>query len=322
MADKIYTRLKDELSGVKKDVLLKNFTTYKIGGPAKYFFISRKVDDLLRAIGVAGKLKIPLFILGGGSNLLISDKGFAGLVIKIENDNIEINKNRIVAGAGMNLTRLAYFAESKNLSGIEWATGIPGTLGGAIYGNAQAFGTKISDSVSEVEALDIKKLEVKRITNKQCRFSLKSSIFKKDKRLIIISSALDLKKDSKKNINKRIREFLDYRKTKHPIALPSAGSTFVNPVIKIKNKKLLAEFPELKEYNEKGVIPAGYMIAKCGLAGKRIGKAKISEQHANFIVNTGAAKAKEVLALINLARSKVKNKFGVSLETEVQFVGL
>ena len=123
------------------------------------------------------------------------------------------------------------------------------------------------------------------------------------------------------NIKNKIKEFLDYRKTRHPIDFPSAGSTFVNPEKKIKNKKLLEKFPELKEYNKKGVIPAGYLIAKCGLAGKKIGNAQISEKHANFIINLGGAKAKDVLALMNLAKKKVKKNFGINLEPEVQFVG-
>ncbi len=162
---------------------------------------------------------------------------------------------------------------------------------------------------------------MKTFTNKECQFSLKNSIFKKNKNLIIVSAVLNFKKGKKEEIKKKIKEFLDYRRNKHPIEFPTPGSAFVNPEIKIKNKKLLKEFPELNGFNKLGIIAAGFLIAKSGLAGKKIGNAQISEKHSNFIVNLGGAKAKDVLALMNLARKKVKNNFGISLEPEVRFIG-
>ena len=314
-------KILQKLSGAKKNVLLKNYTTYKIGGPAKYFFVAKNKEDLIRALQISKDFKLPVFILGGGSNLLISDKGFNGLVIKINIAGIKFKGNEATVGAGASLTKLAHLSAKMGLSGLEWAAGIPGTVGGATYGHAQAFGVKISHSVKEVEAVNIKTFEIKNFSKKQCQFSLKNSIFKKNKNLVIISAVLEFKKAGLKEIKDRINEFLNYRKTRHPINFPSAGSTFVNPEIKIKDKKLLKKFPELKEYNEKGIIPAGYLIAKCGLAGKKIGKAQISEKHANFIINLVGAKAKDVLALLKLAKLKVKKTFGIDLQVEVQFVG-
>lgn len=311
----------ENLPGVEKNVLLKNYTTYKIGGPARYFFIAKTKDRLISALKIAKSLRLPVFILGGGSNLLISEKGFNGLVIKIDISGIKFLGNKAFVGAGAGLTKLAYLSAENRLSGLEWAAGVPGTIGGAIYGNAQAFGTKISDAAEGVEAINLKTLELKNLTKKQCRFSLKNSIFKKNKNLAIVSATLQFKKHGAKQIKNKIKEFLDYRKTNHPISLPSAGSTFVNPEIKIKNKKLLEKFPELDAYNKKGIIPAGYLISKCGLAGKKIGNAQISKKHANFIINLGGAKAKDVLYLINLAKKEVKNNFNISLEAEVQFIG-
>ncbi len=318
MEDKILKNL----PGIKKNVLLKNYTTYKIGGPAKYFFIAKNKEDLLIALKVAKEFKLPIFILGGGSNILVSDKGFNGLIIKIQNTEYKIqNLKEIYAGAGADLTKLAYFSADNGLSGLEWAAGIPGTVGGAIYGHAQAFNIKISDAIKSVEAIDLKTLKLKIFTKKQCQFSLKNSIFKKNKNLIIVSAVLELKKEDTGKIKSKIKEFLDYRKTRHPINFYSAGSTFVNPEIKIRNKKLLEKFSELKDYNKKGIIPSGYLIAKCGLSGKKIGQAKISEKHANFIVNLDQAKSQDVLKLMNLAKKKVKQTFGVLLKEEVQFVG-
>jgi len=314
------------LPETKKDILLAEYTTYKIGGPAKYFFVAKNKDDLLKALEIAKKLKLQVFILGGGSNLLVSEKGFKGLVIKIEVSGMEVRANKIVAGAGIALSKLSTYAMENSLSGIEWSFGIPGaTLGGSIYGCAQAFGEIISDNISNVEALDLKNFKIKNFTKDQCKFSLKSSIFKNPpaggKNLIIVSAVLSLRSEDKDKIKQKMEEGMNYRKTNHPINFPSAGSTFVNPEIKIKNKKLLEKYPELVGFNEKGTIPAGYLIQKSGLQGKIIGGAQISQMHANFIINTGKAKAKDVLVLIKLAKQKVKKNFGIELQTEVQMLG-
>lgn len=319
--DKIFR----ELPGVQKNILLKDFTTYKIGGPAEYFFAAKTIEGLIKAAKAAKSLKLPIFILGGGSNLLVSDKGFGGLVIKIDISDIKFQGNKAFAGAGAGLMKLAYLSADSGLSGLEWSAGVPGTVGGAIYGNAQAFGVKICDAVESTEAISLKNLELKRFTKKQCRFSLKSSIFKKNKNWIIISAVLNFKKEDKRVIKSKTEEFLNYRKTNHPMGLPSAGSTFVNPEIKIKNKKLLEKYPELRGYNEKGIIPAGYLISKSGLAGRKIGNAQISEKHSNFIINLGGGPkghpARDVMSLIKLARQKVKKNFNIELEPEVQLVG-
>jgi len=317
----VENKILQNLPGVQQNILLKDFTTYKIGGPAKYFFVAKTKEDLVMAIKIAKNLKLPVFILGGGSNLLVADKGFKGLVVKIEISEMEVYGNEVVVGAGASLTKLSNLSADNGLSGLEWAAGIPGTVGGAIYGHAQAFGTKISNSIKEVETINLKTLKIKKLSKEQCNFTLKNSIFKKNKNLVIVSAVLEFDGSDAKEIKNKIKEFLIYRKTRHPVDFPSAGSTFVNPEIKIKNKNLLEKFPELKEYNEKVTIPAGYLIAKCGLAGKKIGNAQISEKHANFIVNLGGADAKSIVGLINLAKRKVKKIFGVDLKTEVQFLG-
>jgi UDP-N-acetylmuramate dehydrogenase len=303
MEDNFYQKLEKDLPGILKNIPFKKYTTFKIGGPAKYFFVAKNKEDIVRAIKVSKKFKIPVFILSGGSNLLVSDKGFDGLVINLKISDFKFKGNKIYVGAGMGLTKLADLSAKRGLAGLEWASGIPGTIGGAVYGCAQAFGDKISDSVEKAEALDIKTLKIKNFSKKQCSFSLKNSVFKKNKNLIIISVVLKFKNGNKKEIQEKIKEYLNYRKKNHPMNFPSAGSVFVNP-----------------ESNKK-VIHAGYLIEKCGLKGKKIGKAQISKMHSNFIINLGGAKAKDVLKLINLARLKVKKTFKINLEAEVQFVG-
>ena len=252
----------------RKNVPLKNYTTFKIGGPAKYFFEAKRKEELIEAIKLAKKLELPFFILGGGSNLLVSDKGFDGLVIKF----------------GQPLS--SYVSK-----GLEWAVGIPGTVQGAVYSNAGAFKKSMKDVVKEVEVFDTKTGKVKIFKNKNCQFGYRDSIFKHKKKLIILSAKLKTKKSNPK----KIKQYLDYRKKTQPLNLPSAGSIFKNPPAK----------------------SAGELIEKCGLKGKRIGNVKISEKHANFIVNLGNGKAKDVKKLIKLAKQKVKSKFGVTLKEEI-----
>ena len=287
------TNISKELSGVKRNVRLASYTTFKIGGPAKYFFVAKTKEDLIEAVKTANKLRLPFFILGGGSNILVSNKGFNGLVIKF----------------GQPLS--AYVSK-----GLEWAVGIPGTIQGAVWGNAGAFKKSMKDVVESVEVFDIKTGKVKIFKNKDCRFSYRNSIFRKKKNLIILSVKIKPKKSS----SKKIKQYLDSRKKTQPLSFPSAGSIFKNKKLKIKNKKLLKEFPELKEFNKRKLIPAGFLIEKCNLKGRRIENVKISEKHANFIVNLGQGRAKDVKKLINLAKQKVKNKFKIKLEEEISIL--
>jgi len=194
-----YKKLSEELAGLQKRVLLKNYTTFKIGGPAEYFFVADSKEDLISAVRTAKKMKMPVFIIGGGSNLLISEKGFRGLVIKMNIDDIIFHNNKVMAGAGVNLSKLAYLSADKGLSGLEWASGIPrATVGGAIYGHAQAFGAKMSDAVKSVEAINLKTRRIKIFSKNQCQFSLKNSVFKNKKNLAIVSAVLELRKNNKK----------------------------------------------------------------------------------------------------------------------------
>ena len=289
------------MSGIQKNILLKNYTTFKIGGKAKYFFVAKEKKDLILAIKLAKKLKLPFFVLGGGSNLLISDKGFEGLVIKIIFSKFYFQDSKIFAEAGTPLSLLVNETLKKNISGFEWAVGIPGTLGGAINGNAGAFGKSMKDAVKEVEALDVKSMRFKRFNLKDCKFSYRESAFKKKKNLIIVSAVLGLRRGKKKQIENKIREYLEYKKETQPLSFPSAGSIFKNP----------------RGFSSSS-FTAARMIEECGLKGKKAGDAKISEKHANFIVNLGEATAKDVKKLINLAQKSVKKKFKVVLEEEVQ----
>ena len=217
------------LPGVQKNILLKNYTAFKIGGPAKYFFAAKTKEDLIKAVITAKKLKLPFFILGGGSNLLVSDKGFQGLVIKTQNTKYQILNTKIFAEAGIVLGQLVNIAMKAGFTGLEWAAGIPGQVGGAVCGNAGAFGGSMNDIIKEVEVFDTKQQKIKILKNKDCKFNYRGSIFKKNKNLIILSTTLQLKKGNKEAIKNRIQKNLKKRKTLQPVNFPSAGSVFKNP---------------------------------------------------------------------------------------------
>lgn len=310
-------------NGVKfqNNISLSKHTTFKIGGPARYFCIAKNKEDLIKAVKKAKELNLPFFILGGGSNVLALDEGFNGLVIKIKNCKLKISpyggssegrqNSEIYAEAGTKLENLIKFSAKNSLTGLEWVAGIPGTIGGAVYGNAQAFDIKMFDIVKSVEVLNVKTLnhirdkslngvKIENLSKKQCQFSAKKSIFKKNKNLIILSVVLNLKQGDKENIQKEIKKHLNIRKQRHPLNFPSAGSIFVNKT---------------------GGLASSYLIEKAGLKGIKKGGAKVSEKHAGFIVNTGKAKAKDVLDLIKIIKQKVKSKFGIILKEEIQIIG-
>lgn len=312
--------IKNILPNVLTDESLARYTTFKIGGNAKYFLVVKNKEELVEAISAAKSLKLKIFILAGGSNILFADKGFNGLVIKNEIGGLECKENRIFVGSGVTLANLVKKAVSCGLSGVEWAAGIPGTVGGSIYGNAQAFSERMADIVEEVEAVDLKTLKIKIFKNSDCKFTTKNSVFKKKNNLVIVSAILSLKKGDEKEMREKLKEHISYRRKNHPLSFPCAGSVFVNPETKIKSKKLLKEFPELEEFNKKGFVHSGFLIDKCELRGKKFGDAQISEKHANFIINIGNAKANDIIKLISLVKAKVKKKFGIKLQEEIIIV--
>jgi len=308
---------------IEKNVSLKNFSTFKIGGKAKYFCKVKKREDLFEILKWAKKKKIPFFILGGGSNVLFSDKGFKGLVIKIEFQNFKFLNSKLFAEAGCPLMKLVLESVKRGKKGLEWAAGIPGTLGGAIVGNAGAFGKEMKDVVEKVEVLKIKKnkIEILNFQNKDCQFGYRESKFKREKDLLLLSATLKLKKGKKKILEKKIKEILKKRKEKYPLSFPSAGCIFKNVPLKNVPKKFQEVFKDKIQKKPILNLPAAIFIEKANLKGLKIGRAQVSKKHANFIVNLGEAKAKDVLELIKKIKKKVKEKFKVELEEEIILVG-
>ncbi len=308
MKDTNYQALEHELPGLKENVLLKDYTSFNIGGAARYFYIAETKQDIINALNAAKRFNLPFFILGGGTNLLVSDKGYEGIVIKIQNGSVldiarqgseDSGSEIISAGAGMLLSDLVQLSIKESLNGLEWAAGIPGTLGGAVRGNAGAFGGAMSDIVGSVMCINTDSVAIKEIENKDCRFSYKESIFKQQNNLIIVSVALELDRGEGGKARKQMREHMRLRKENQPLQFPSAGCIFKNP-------------PD---------NPAGLLIDRAGLKGETIGRARVSPKHANFIINLGGAKAEDVMNLINLIKDRVNKESGIVLEEEIQYLG-
>ncbi len=307
---------------IKKDIPLAQHTTFQIGGPAKFFIEVKFAEELKDILVWAKKHEEKVLILGGGSNVLVSDQGFAGLVIKFINNDIANLTPRIHCGAGTPLVVLASFARSVSLSGFEWSFGIPkATVGGSIRGNAGAFGQEISDIIETVEVYNIKKNRFEFFSRNDCQFAYRESVFKKGKDYIIWAVTFKCIPKELEKIREKIEDNLKYRFEKQP-RLPNAGSVFKSLLlddIKKVNEKLFFHIRE-KNLGKSGKIGAGFVIDYCGLRGKKIGGAKTSLEHANFIVNTGKATCVDVLELIKFIKKDVERKTGIELEEEVQVV--
>lgn len=287
---------------IKQNEPLSKHTTFTIGGPARYFGAVKTKEEILEAIDFAKNKKLPFFVLGGGSNILINDGGYDGLIIKIQLGGINFGEDTITAGAGVSLSQLVNESANRGLSGLEWAVGIPGTIGGAVNGNAGAYGHSISESVDEIVALaeDNREWKEKRYSKKECLFEYRKSKFKYlTNREIISEVVLKLQKSDIEKVREEIKNTILKRKGKIP-AQPSAGCVFKN--IK-KDGQLIAA--------------VGKLVEECGLKGVKSGGAEIPRLHGNYIVNAGGAKAKDVLSLINLCKQKVKDRFNLELEEEI-----
>jgi len=313
-----FQELKKELPGVRKSVSLKKYTTFEIGGLAKYFFVAHTSEEIEKAVKVASVAKIPFVLLSGGSNVLFSDSGFPGLVIKIQNTQYTIHNTNAWAESGVELGMLVKKTGALGLSGLEWAGGLPGTLGGAIRGNAGAFGGEIKDCVVSVVALDAEGKR-KTFSKKQCQFAYRFSMFK-EKNYTILSAVMKLKKGNKKTIQDVAEDHIQYRKEKHPMEYPNAGSIFKNCDLKKIPKKLHKEFESVIKIDPFPVVPTACLIAQAGLQGMRVGEAEVSKKHPNYIVNRGHATARDVLALIEVVEEEVKKKFSIELDVEIQLL--
>lgn len=283
------------------DEPMKKHTSFKIGGIADEFIKVKNENELTQAIKYAKEKNIKITIIGNGSNLLVLDKGIRGLVIKIDIQKFQMEKKKedieITVGSGYKTMALAVKLMNEEISGFEELSGIPGTIGGAIFMNAGAYGKEIKDINISTKCMDYDG-NIFELSNKEQEFEYRSSIFNK-KNYIILETKLKLEYGKKDEIKKKMEEYLLNRKEKQPLEYPSAGSTFKR---------------------QEGVITAK-LIDECGLKGFVIGGAKVSEKHAGFIINYNNATAKDVLDLIKYVKEKVYEEYGIKIKEEIRIVG-
>ena len=284
---------------VLKDELMSKHTSFKIGGPADIYIKAKSVDDVKVILDYASKNNVEIHIVGNGSNLLVKDKGIRGITLKVDIDKLEIDEQQavITAGSGVLLSYLAQMLLKKELKGFEFASGIPGTIGGAIRMNAGAHGKEMKDIVISTKFIT-RDGQIREITNKEHEFEYRNSIFEKHD-YIILETKLKLEKGNYEEIKNIMTEYSNYRKNAQPIEYPNAGSTF----------KRGTDFITAK------------LIDECGLKGYSVGDAEVSTKHAGFVINKGNATADDVMELSNIIKQKIKENYGKDIELEIEIIG-
>ena len=282
---------------IKENEDMSKYTSFKAGGKARFLIKANQIQDIKDAIKITKEQNIPFLVIGNGSNILFKDGLYNGIIIKVELNKLEINKDKATVSAGVKNAVLAQKLLENELSGFEFAAGIPGTIGGAIRMNAGAYGGEIKDILEEVTYLDYSTLEEKTITNKECDFKYRHSVFCNNKN-IILSATFNFNKDEKINIQEKMNLYAKSRKDNQPLEYPSAGSTF----------KRGEDFITAK------------LIDECGLKGYTIGGAQVSEKHAGFIINKDKATSKDIIELIDYVKKVVKEKKGKEIELEIEII--
>ena len=286
-------------SRILLDEPMSKHTTFRVGGPARYFVIPDSVEEVSQIVKYCNLIDKSFYILGNGSNLLVSDRGYDGVVIQVDRnlDNVCIEETKITAGAGARLAKIAGDAMNAGLCGVEFASGIPGTIGGAVVMNAGAYSGEMSQIVTHVKVVDHEG-NIMTLSIEELEFGYRTSVFKK-KPLVCLEVVIMLQKGDPAEIKFKMNEMRDKRIARQPLEFPSAGSTFKRPVDRF----------------------AGKLIMDAGLSGFCIGGAKVSEKHCGFIINTGNASAADIWDLICEVQEKVLDRFEVKLEPEVCFLG-
>ncbi|OQX54777.1 MAG: UDP-N-acetylenolpyruvoylglucosamine reductase [Candidatus Cloacimonas sp. 4484_209] len=292
--------LQNELSGtVLWNEPMRRHTTFKIGGPADAIIIPSNETNLQHILKIASQNQIPVTVIGNGSNLLVSDSGIDGIIIKISGcfNNVTIQDRKIIAGAGCYLSRLTKLTADFGLSGLEFAAGIPGTVGGAVVTNAGTHEMEIGNFITKIRAMNYDG-ELIELSKEELKFGYRYTALQ-ERDVIVLNVEMELLKGDRKEIKKKIKMHLERRKKKQPLNFHSAGSVFKNPP---------------NDY-------AGRLIEACGCKGMRVGDAEVSKLHANFIVNCGNARANDVLKLMTKIRETVFQKYGIELEPEIKIIG-
>ncbi|MDD5710655.1 MAG: UDP-N-acetylmuramate dehydrogenase [Candidatus Colwellbacteria bacterium] len=305
----------------EENVPLAAYSNLKIGGPARYFKVIRNKKELIESLYLAEEMDLRVFVLGGGTNILWSDRGYDGLVLKPEMDFIVRNGNELTVGAAVPMKDIVGFSVKAGLAGLDWAGGLPGTLGGAIFGNAGCFGGEMKDSVAEVESVDLKSAESKRRNNQECGFGYRDSVFKSGGiSEIIVQATLRLEEGNADDLTRRVADEEKYREEHQPLDKPNIGSFFKNVRVEGLPRVQVDPYRHTLKTDPFPVIPAAYLINEAGLKGAACGGAVVSSKHPNFLVNNGGATTADFIALIEQVKKEVKSRTGIELEEEVRVI--
>jgi UDP-N-acetylmuramate dehydrogenase len=319
--DQIAT-LKSAFPSLVENEPLASHTNFRIGGPARLYLVAEMADEIVHAVETAKKAGIAWEILGGGSNVLIADKGVDGLVIQAANREVAIEGNRVSCGAGALMSLVARKVAEAGLEGFEWAVTVPGTIGGAIRGNAEFNKGETGSAVIAVDAYRIADGKRVSLTREECRFGYRDSLFKHESYLIL-GCVLELASGDPARAMAKMDQLVAKRKEHQPFGNGSAGCMFKNVEFKEESDiaKLRNEVDVPAEFVAAKRIPAGWIVERLGFKGYRLGNVEVSEKHANFLVNLGGATADEVAQVVSMIQMKARDHFGIALKTEVQFLG-
>ncbi len=301
---------------IQENIPLAPYTTLKIGGPAKYFVAAKTIAELQEAVAWANQEKLPYRLIGRGANLLVSDNGFNGLIIHPENDQAQWNGDHVVVGAGVQNGQLIASALQHGFGGMQWLIGVPGKVGGSLYGNAGGHGWGLGDQVVWVDVC-VPDGTNKRLTKEDCAFAYRTSIFKHHPEWSIVQAEFIFPKVDPAEERTLLAETTKQKNTNQPTTAKTAGCMFTNPTAD------LAKVPEsLKQYvDAKGTISAWRVIEEVGLKGFQLGDIQISDVHANFMINRGQGTADQVMQLLSLIKQKVRDELGIQLHEEIQYLG-
>ena len=310
--------LTEKFSNIKLDYSLAPLTTFKIGGPAKYYLETKNIEELQEVIKFCKENDTDFQIIGGGSNFLVNDLGYNGLVIKYINRDLDLIDGVFKVGAGVVLLNFVNYSLEKGYAGQESLAGIPGTIGGAVYGNAGAYGKSLGDIIKSVKIIN-ESGEIKVLAQEDCNFQYRKSIFS-SLSCIILDAEIVLEKKDNQAEKKIANQNIISRVEKHPLKYPNSGSWFKNISLDEEARKKLKEF-DLNKFEKYLKIPAAWLIEQAGLKGYQIGGAQMSEKHANFLINKDNAQAEDVVKLSNYIKEQIKEKYDIQLEEEVQYIG-
>jgi UDP-N-acetylmuramate dehydrogenase len=302
---------------VSANAPLANYTRFGIGGPADLYAETCAPDAFAAAVGAASDGGVPVMVIGGGTNLIVSDDGFRGLVLRYRADRIAADGKAVTVEAGAVLQDLVDFANARGLKGLETLAGIPGWTGAAVYGNAGAYGHSISERVTCVRFFDGE--HVREFDNAQCEFLYRESIFKRRKEWVIFSAVLELSPDQADGLEKISADIVKIRNAKFPPTMKCAGSIFKNFLVRDLPPDVAGQVPET--VIREGKVPAAWFLEQVGAKGARLGGIHVADYHANLIYNAGGGTSRELCTLIADLKQRVRERFSIEVEEEVQYVG-